>query len=318
MTEKQSLINYILTDPYDDTQRLVYADWLDEHEGAAACGHCKGLGSWVNHEHDADGNRLRNVVGCSTCGGRGHLPNPLAEFVRVQVELAAGNDYGSGRKYEERRQVLRRREGELFAAKFAEWFPAPAGRVCRRPVGNTGTEIQWADSSGVILLVVRRGFVDEVWLSAAAFLGGPCERCSGTGVVGVSEHYSTDGYLEDITTPPCLDCKGERRTPGCAANLFASQPVTRVVLAGTEPYETIPGREWIWHRAQPIGLLGASALPDELYLQLPTDGDGLTRYPTRADALDALSAACVMYGRQDAIRKGLVNSQVAKVWGIDA
>jgi uncharacterized protein (TIGR02996 family) len=45
-----------------------------------------------------------------------HGQEERAEFIRVQVELASGNDHGGGKKYASRRAFLRRREQELQLA----------------------------------------------------------------------------------------------------------------------------------------------------------------------------------------------------------
>ena len=50
MTEDQSLLHAVLSDPEDDTVRLAYADWLLENQETVECAACKGTG-WVESEN---------------------------------------------------------------------------------------------------------------------------------------------------------------------------------------------------------------------------------------------------------------------------
>src|SRR3954451_2032774 len=103
MGQEDAFLQAIFEEPDDDTHRLVYADWLEEH-------------------------------------GRPER----AEFLRVQVELAALGE-GDGR-----RASLEPRERELLARHEGDWA-----------AGLPGLVDFW---------VFRRGFVEEVGLSAREFL----------------------------------------------------------------------------------------------------------------------------------------------------
>jgi uncharacterized protein (TIGR02996 family) len=86
-----------------------------------------------------------------------------------------------------------------------------------------------------------------------------------------------------------------------AGALFAAHPVTAVRLTDREPHAAhVPGNFW-WFRSLQQGPAVAT-IPDVLW-----ESDSISRtvphyrvsrhFPTRAAALDALSAACVAYGR---------------------
>lgn len=49
MTEQKALLRAILDDPLDDTVRLAYADWLDEHPGTTTCPVCARPPDAKNH-----------------------------------------------------------------------------------------------------------------------------------------------------------------------------------------------------------------------------------------------------------------------------
>ena len=87
MSEEQHLISAIEASPDDDTPRLVYADWLDEHERWMECHGCKGKGR--RHLHAAG---TRGTDGdCWECSGTGRLSTGLAEraeFIRLQCEMS--------------------------------------------------------------------------------------------------------------------------------------------------------------------------------------------------------------------------------------
>lgn len=71
------LVAAVSATPADDTPRLVYADWLDEHAGTVDC-FCKGR-KWKQPDP------------CHRCNGRYGLSDgrrERAEFIRVQCEIA--------------------------------------------------------------------------------------------------------------------------------------------------------------------------------------------------------------------------------------
>jgi hypothetical protein len=151
---------------------------------------------------------------------------------------------------------------------------------------------------------VRRGFIDEVRLPIARFFGGECERCGG-GIVYIAR---TDIRVGQVLTTAdasaeCPSCV-RGHTPAIGPVIAASQPVTRWVLTDREPHDLLVGRRmqhmWEWVRSGN----NQYQLPTDLYLSLAnyTDRqfDEAKMYPTRQDALDALSQACVRWTREQA------------------
>ena len=122
--------------------------------------------------------------------------------------------------------------------------------------------------------------MEEVRAPLAALFGATCPRCSGE---GCSPHaIAANG--------PC-----ENRE-GAAAGLWASQPVTRVVL--TDAY-LIPVEEagrWVLGDREGYAAANAGNLPESIQDVI------YYTHPTRQAALDALSNACVRTGRKRAGR----------------
>jgi len=126
---------------------------------------------------------------------------------------------------------LRLRQRELFAGPWAApWF----GTV-HPCLGRTLYERSTPSDRCAIIGLIRRGFVAEVRCTMAAFVGGVCGRCEGTGRIEkpprLRRGHSTQGMMMD-----CPACSGTGRTPGLAAVLFTAQPVTGVWLTDREPY----------------------------------------------------------------------------------
>lgn len=259
MTEGEAFVRVICENPADDLPRLVYADWLQEH---------------------------------------GQLER--AEFIRVQCELAAIGDFDFTARnvvlghrcyaYTERER-LRRRERELWKAHWSAWT-APIGSFapCAR-LDNCGTSYVHRlepNRAAFIESRHRRGFVDEVALTAAAFLGRPCGGCGG------------DGLARDNKEWGCLGCGGNGhmpgtgRTTGIAGDLFRAHPVTAVRLTDREPAETISGREWVW--VWPDTLRELHEVPEPLMRHV-RGRNGLMSYSSRDSAFSAMSAAAVAHGR---------------------
>jgi uncharacterized protein (TIGR02996 family) len=114
----------------------------------------------------------------------------------------------------------------------------------------------------VPVLRFRRGFVESVTLSADAFL----------------EH---------------------------AAALFAAAPILEVTLAGKEPGHRTDGLDtWLWgpfvHWYDAPEADTPHRIPDYLWHALRGPEGWTNHFPTREEALAALSRACVAYGRERA------------------
>ena len=183
----------ILAEPEDDTHRLVYADWLDEHAAAVPCARCiDGL-----YLGDTSTDQPTDAIPCSRCSGTGRVPDgraARAEFVRAQCELAALDPvvrkHAHGAAWWEvsctgcnRYDALRRRERELLKAHGAPWLPDTLPGAARFLSGSPGFRV-FGGASDVDLLF-RRGFVEEVTGSAGDWLAhgdairaaAPVTRC---------------------------------------------------------------------------------------------------------------------------------------------
>jgi uncharacterized protein (TIGR02996 family) len=177
-TDQAALLASILAAPKDDAPRLVFADWLDEN---------------------GEGER--------------------AEFVRVQVELARYDEmtFAECRACEcpdgdyphaddcprSPKHPLREREWELWG-----YLPVRHGVLRRFSDGLPGWAVLLNGDKGNGLTnnypwaIVRRGFVAEVRLTAAAFLGGPCGRCEGRGTVCLTCRTGVDHGSDPAPSAP--------------------------------------------------------------------------------------------------------------------
>ena len=46
MTEREAFLRKLVEQPGDDTHRLVFADWLDEHAESERASHLRRPGAW--------------------------------------------------------------------------------------------------------------------------------------------------------------------------------------------------------------------------------------------------------------------------------
>lgn len=252
MSDADALLAAVLTDPAADLPRLTLADFLDD-------------------QGESD----------------------RAEFIRVQVAASRddGCDHGE----------LDRWGGDLSAVVtdchscdlwrqmyrvFDDWPRADLPAAVERWWCESGWW-HWPDERDTshVEVMYRRGFVVEVRCTLAAFAGGPCGRCRGSGRVS--------GYDRNASER-CPVCDGTGRTAGIAADLFRRHPVERVALTDRVPaHWTAIGHPYGWVRV-PENV--PAWLPEPLYRLLWPDGIQ-QGYPTVDAAWDALSAACVAYGR---------------------
>lgn len=222
-----------------------------------------------------------------------------AEFIRLQVEQALladqSPDCPEWQAIQDRiRPLLGDAPPGEYRPKLWEWF--------LRDLPQAG----WQGPR------IRRGFAESVEVRLDEFVGGACGSCGGRG------HH---GSLRNETGGPvapwrmCYPCSGTGRTPGVAAALFASQPITNVTLSDREPFDA-PGSpasyDWALERAgnPALSLASPHVLPEELFRRLPTpDADwggghaayfGSGRRARRSRANVALSAAAVAHGREAA------------------
>lgn len=135
MTDLEAMLRAIIDRPDDDLQRLVYADWLDEHDTGI-----KGLGlraAFIRWQIRGDG---------EPCGYLGGIPYNLGWFVDKR------HLWGADRLS----QAVRELAGNLKPGN--EWFgcyswDAEKDRSVYTETGAAGKKVR---------LTYRRGFVDEI------------------------------------------------------------------------------------------------------------------------------------------------------------
>jgi len=138
-------------------------------------------------------------------------------------------------------------------------------------------------SIGNVFTTDCRGFISEVRLTCAEFIGGTCERCL------------DNGEVEDH----CPRCSGTGRIAGVARALFERHPIVKVVLTDRECYE---GNLWFQAGRWSVDQHPESDIPKAL-MELMANAKGwdvssYIGFDTESASLDALSDACVAYGRE--------------------
>lgn len=270
MTDQQALLRAVLREPEDDNVRLVYADYLQENGEAER-----------------------------------------AEFIGVQIALAK-NPVCPAAIYHPRFDapdhgdkmyvypppaapkkpcgwcpvcVNRKREYELWQKHFptqADWD---------LPLGNLRYAWQVTSRPETIVnaptAILRRGFVEQIRIAKVELLGGTCGNCDKC----VAHHVSRiNNYCS---------------APGVARELFKAHPIQKVVLSDRTPRNlSEKGDWWAWgsHKVPSYESAGGTCtLPKEIYGLLPDNSPGrdfwTSGYGSRLAALEALSVACVRYGR---------------------
>jgi uncharacterized protein (TIGR02996 family) len=259
VTDLDALFAAVIDRPDDDNPRLVYAECLEEQSG--------------------------------------DLPDPdaalaRAEFIRVQVELARLPDPeclhcwpGNGCRYHE----LRRRERKLSEGRKQGWFPNLSG-------GEWSWHLQhWQNPTYHIGWIISRGFVDSVTCDLRTWCGGECDRCGGSG-----QRERRRGAGPGGASPmydDCPDCRGTGRVVGIGPAVVRAHPVRRVVLTDREPRQTDSGMYWYWCWENEFTRGGNDVIPDDVINCGLQRGGVTVYYPTRAAALDALSAALLAWAK---------------------
>ena len=292
MNTADSLLAAIAADPWDDTARLVYADWLEEHAGTVACPKCEGTGKatflrqykqcpWCRGmRHTRRGTVCRPCRGagrkidpsyasrCPDCDGRATVldrQRERANFIRVQVGLASLDPrdvcrHGLGRCGPALACPgcdLRRRENALREnCSVAGWLDYHVFNGWTVLVGDEMNRF------GGPSVRWRRGFPAEVSTSL--------------------EHFLSSGF---------------------AARIGRVYGVTGVVLSDREPYWH--GRGYCWYdkgRRRPSHNVPESAeLPDELLsivaAALPGETIRFSMFRDAATARESLSRAALSLSR---------------------
>lgn len=292
--EEFSLIRTICTNPHCDIDRLVYADWLDEHEQPERAEFIRLQCLFAE---------LQQHCSCGSCvktrGGGQHTNGPCAiDRERVVVPGKSG------------RVSLRLRLLELW--DYHPWSDGLMTHFINNTLGVAsilGTHDRGDDLSGYPIAVVSRGFASEIRCTLERFMDRECPTCAGSGFL---PFYAGHG---NIGERDCDACDWAGTIPGLARALFATHPITRVVLTDRRPEPDEGYQCHSWANADAATSLAidfavGSGLPGSVFAFLPKphsaeilgsadwpDGFWAAGYPTHAHAMSALSLACVNYAR---------------------
>lgn len=142
-----------------------------------------------------------------------------------------------------------------------------------------------------------RGFISEIRLTCAEFIGGPCGKCNGTGWITSRVWHGPTQDDDEISTSssPCEHCKRTGHIDGIARELFQKHPIVKVVLTDKRPQAT--NNEYYWNEWRGT-VLANSDLPGELCDQFFGPFNHREIFQSETAAHDALSDACVAYGRK--------------------
>lgn len=300
------LLRAIAADPADDTVRLAYADWLEENAREVECRACLGTGSHALDPYELAARygrgaaaKILDAAKCLTCGGSGRVGDgkrERAEFIRVQVELAAGGCLPGLCICTRGCDELRRLGRELWRANRRGWWKPLDDIFPGMIIGDYDVPDCEVHLTGDVICVVRRGFVDEVRCPLGVLLGGACGRCGGEGRVG--RHYDPASDTMRGGTR-CPDCGGTGRTEGVARELFAAHPVVQVGVTDRDPHATPTEFQWWESEDEDVSAdEQPTVLPWFVFERLPHKyaryiRDGVHHYESPEAANDALSAALV-------------------------
>lgn len=231
-----------------------------------------------------------------------------AHFIRCQCELGEGDVADNPRYFE-----LKKLELRLFGRIEKSYFTDSPTASIAMPLGRNSS----SQSSGE-LFYLHRGFVGEVRLPLAAFLGGECERCIGTGdhlAPAENNIYEGTRWRERMRelriSTRCETCHGTGQRPSLGREIAESQPVEKWVLTDREVYDDLlnQGLVTYWF-CEGAGTEPANTLPRELFAlldakQIPSGRDEGSHkaYPTREAALSALSEACWLWANRPRIER---------------
>ncbi len=316
--EETAFLAAICADPADDTTRLVYADWLDEHGETVLCPSCLGAGTQYSSPPGQP-----KVGTCPRCHGEKRVSDgrrERGEFIRVQCELARTSRYKyddpscdvCGNMPDEDGVIEHGRGCYVVNEDGGGSSPAESNpryvalRARERELWNYGQPGTWVDRIKPPFVCIQ--CIEEETISR--------ERARDPVLI-----YRR-GFVSHITLT-CADFLTH------AAAIFACQPVTGVTLSGKRPhrvgeYERVedrlsgvddvgePGehffRRWNDETDRPGRRFGSVPhwdLSPSLFDLLPNPKvykgeEHLRFYPTESAALAALSAAAVTWARGEA------------------
>jgi uncharacterized protein (TIGR02996 family) len=284
----------ICEDPRDDAPRLMYADWLDEHEAmidapclcvyyASAPDNPFGQIGYVPAPDPNSGRHEGAWQNCTVCRGKGTIRRSnwyaaRAKFIRDEIR--------AWRPYRDQSSP----DNKLLATYGRFWleedWPALASNTIGSIAMNGGHFFSYKWS---------RGFINRIMVSPSFLVGSRCTTC--TGQYGMCTSCDSTGRMED----------------GHAALIFSTHPITSVDFLGVlatpilfpDSAQARWGRECFsphFSSTSPGIYLPTSDLPSRIFDLLPSADrvNESATYNTQKEAIDAASAAAVAYGRQKA------------------
>lgn len=234
MTDADALLAAVLDRPGDDTPRLVYADWLDDHGDPDRAEFIR-VGVQIANATEHCYHDLTRPPDCPVC----HMHERAADLARgVVVNVAGDHDQ----------------------LAWERWAELP-GFSCLNLMGNRAADgiearPRLRDRPGGNYFRFRRGLVDELRVASLdVLLGGECGRCGGTGMSEREYHGVTDD------DGGCAACTGTGRTPGIARGVFARHPVVTLAVADLRPWHVSMGGWHWWERAATINHVDRRSVP---------------------------------------------------------
>lgn len=213
-----------------------------------------------------------------------------AEFIRLNVACPDGVEI----PFPVKQGPVWQRIWQLIGPKVPrdEWFGTRADlggakRAFRHPL----------DQSVGPVVVVGRGFPEEVRAPLAWLRGGECTGCDGTG-------HELEGT--QATGRGCPACQGTGRTPGHLAELVRKWPIQRVVVPSRRPAASWDSsRQACWHDGgHECGeIVNAASLPTAVFRALAGGFIANTVwrvYESQDAAMRALSDALLAEAREAA------------------
>ncbi len=293
MTEQESFLEKIADNPEDDTNRLVYADYLDEQEPVLVT--CPQAGYHQEEYHYL----------CAKCRGVGTVLDTsnadLAAFIRVQCGPPCQCDKCRNWGSASREGCLVEREDDLLTRYRDKWLACPCrGReLMRRVVQTEPTPIAFSEFRPHLF---RRGFLDEVTLpitgAGGAFdeASANCNQCGGFGEFTRNGGIVRDGSEGHHRCPTC-NRTGQRRrwqpTKLALGIVSAFPTITRLRMSD----RSVGGAACSWLKDPDLN--ETYSLPNEVFegvykLRRHTQRDGLWLYfRTDDNANDTLAVAAL-------------------------
>lgn len=269
----------IIENPADDSVRMIYADWLEEHGQAER-------GEFIRVQCDLAKWKGKDEDHCPECGEH------------WQYRVGAGWDEWSDCKNDHRwcsqkHRDLSRRERELLAEHWTDWYtpwPTTESIHCTNLAGD-----RYPNKDG--LVTFRRGFVAEVRCRLTDWIGEECEHCRGRRVIqrAVPPAY---GSSIEFREERCPFCHGIGRTNAHGPVIVKSQPVEKVATEKKPAnYSGDYDSPWVWHwiadrMYNDCDVWTIHLLPHSVYDLLPE-----RTFKTEQAASDALSAALLKWAK---------------------